>query len=123
MIRLILAFAAFFALAVPAFSERVLVDCQNIAVNGGEIPEKRLRRDFSISDEERVIFASAESSKLELAKTLSRQNAQTKALEKKTAGAKKLSGLKKVAEFWIREREEETGALIYTYFVVYSINK
>ncbi len=119
-----------FLLALPLCAERRMVDCQNIAVNGGESPkwvsllfekhnEKKARKELEIGKDEKLFYQKAESESLEFAKSLVRQSIYRDALAGKENAV--LNALHTVAEFWILEEDSETKSRVYTFYAVYAM--
>ena len=114
--------------SLPLFAERAFVNCQNIAVNGGESPkwltflferhnEKRARKELEIESDEEIFFCKVEGENLEMLKTLARQTIYKDANGGDDVGA--INALRNVADFWILEKDSEKG-LLYTYYTVYA---
>lgn len=119
-------------------SSRKLIDCQNIAINGGESPkwvsllfdenkknEKKARKLLSIAQNELIFYQKEEGQSLDIIKLLAKQKIYQRAsgfsAENNEVQSTILNALHKAAEFWILEEESGTKEQLYTYYTVYSM--
>ena len=120
----------------PLFAERQFVECQNMALNGGEVPkwvsllfeqgnEKKARKLLDIGKHEKIFYQKLEGENLNIVKSIARQMIYRKAsgIEDETMDdySAVINALHNVADFWILERDTESGEKIYSYYTVYSM--
>lgn len=120
----------------PLFAERQFVECQNMAVNGGEAPkwievlfeqgnEKKARKLLDVGKREKIFFEKLEGENLNVVKSIAKQMIYRKASGNESEDEKDYSAvinaLHNVAEFWVLEKDTESGDKIYTYYTVYSM--
>ena len=122
--------------SLPLFAQRQFVECQNMAVNGGEKPkwievlfeqgdEKKARKLLDIGKHEKIFFEKLEGESLNVIKSGARQMIYRKASGNESDDKKDYSAvinaLHNVAEFWVLEKDTESGKNIYIYYTVYSM--
>lgn len=122
--------------SLPLFAQRQFVECQNMAVNGGEKPkwievlfeqgdEKKTRKLLDIGKHEKIFFEKLEGENLSVVKSGARQLIYRKAsgnegIDEKDYSAV-INALHNVADFWVLEKDTQSGKNIYIYYTVYSM--